>query len=191
MARRNGAGVRLLTRKWSDLAGRFPPAAAAVAALPVRSCLIDGEAIACDEKGLAVFDLIRGRWHADDVTLCAFDLIELDGRDMRRAPIEDAASTMRKPIASTALARIGPRNFSAACVAPRSGTTTTSPATICSATRKRRHGVRTIGAFRTAIRSGGLLGWRSQIRPALISPATGSGIYLNKEMQLTARSTIL
>jgi ATP-dependent DNA ligase len=27
--------------------------------LPARSCILDGEAIACDEKGLAVFDLIR------------------------------------------------------------------------------------------------------------------------------------
>jgi ATP-dependent DNA ligase len=31
----------------------------AVAKLPVRSCLIDGEAIARDESGLAVFDMIR------------------------------------------------------------------------------------------------------------------------------------
>jgi ATP-dependent DNA ligase len=33
----------------------------AVGKLPVRSCLIDGEAIVCDENGLAVFDLIRRR----------------------------------------------------------------------------------------------------------------------------------
>jgi hypothetical protein len=32
----------------------------AVGALPVRSCLIDGEAIVCDKNGLAVFELIRG-----------------------------------------------------------------------------------------------------------------------------------
>ena len=31
----------------------------AVGKLPVQSCLIDGEAIVCDENGLAVFDLIR------------------------------------------------------------------------------------------------------------------------------------
>ena len=43
-----------------DFAGRFPLAAAAVAALPARSCLIDGEAIVTDQNGLAVFDLIRG-----------------------------------------------------------------------------------------------------------------------------------
>jgi hypothetical protein len=31
----------------------------AVGKLPVRSCLIDGESIICDEHGFAVFDLIR------------------------------------------------------------------------------------------------------------------------------------
>jgi ATP-dependent DNA ligase len=59
MARRDAAGVRLLTRNGYDFAGRFPLAAAAVAALSARSCLIDGEAIVTDQKGLAVFDLIR------------------------------------------------------------------------------------------------------------------------------------
>ena len=53
------AGVRLLTRNGHDFAGRFPLAAAAVAALPARSCLIDGEAIVTDRNGLAVFDLRR------------------------------------------------------------------------------------------------------------------------------------
>jgi bifunctional non-homologous end joining protein LigD len=60
MARRDGDRVRLLTRNGNDLSRRFPQAAAAVAALPARSCLIDGEAIVTDQKGLAVFDLIRG-----------------------------------------------------------------------------------------------------------------------------------
>src|SRR6516225_6330709 len=60
MARRDGAGVRLITRHGNDFTARFPLVASAVSALPARSCLIDGEAIVCDENGLAVFDLIRG-----------------------------------------------------------------------------------------------------------------------------------
>ena len=60
MARRDGDRVRLLTRNGNDFSPRLPLAAAAVAALPARSCLIDGEAIVTDQKGLAVFDLIRG-----------------------------------------------------------------------------------------------------------------------------------
>ena len=65
-------------------------AAAAVAALPARSCLIDGEAIVTDHKGLAVFDLIRGHRPSAAAVLCAFDLLELDGEDLRRKPIEPA-----------------------------------------------------------------------------------------------------
>jgi bifunctional non-homologous end joining protein LigD len=62
----------------------------------VRSCLIDGKAIVCDANGLAVFDLLR-RWGGDDdAVLCAFDLLELDGQDLRRAPIEERKTTLAK-----------------------------------------------------------------------------------------------
>ena len=59
LARRDSAGVRLITRAGNDFSSRFPFIATAVGKLPVRSCLIDGEAIVCDENGLAIFDLIR------------------------------------------------------------------------------------------------------------------------------------
>ena len=83
------AGVRLITRNGNDFTSRFPFIAMAVSKLPVRSCLIDGEAIVCDKSGLAVFDLIRGHGSKASAVLCAFDLLELDGRDLRRRPIEE------------------------------------------------------------------------------------------------------
>jgi bifunctional non-homologous end joining protein LigD len=89
MARRDGVGVRLFTRNGHDFTARFPLAAAAVAALPGRSFLIDGEAIVTDDDGLAVFELIRRARHGGAAVLCAFDLIELEGQDLRRKPIED------------------------------------------------------------------------------------------------------
>jgi bifunctional non-homologous end joining protein LigD len=88
MARRDAAGVRLITRNGNDFTKRFPLAAAAVAALPGRSCLIDGEAIACDDSGLAMFELIRRARNHGSAILCAFDLLEIDGEDLRRVPIE-------------------------------------------------------------------------------------------------------
>ncbi len=45
--------------------------------LPARSFLLDGEAIVANERGLAVFDLIRLKRHNEDAVLIAFDLIEL------------------------------------------------------------------------------------------------------------------
>jgi bifunctional non-homologous end joining protein LigD len=88
LARRDGAGVRLFTRHGHDFTARFPLAAGALAALPGRSFLIDGEAIVTNDKGLAVFELIRRARNGGAAVLCAFDLIELDGEDLRRAPIE-------------------------------------------------------------------------------------------------------
>jgi bifunctional non-homologous end joining protein LigD len=78
------AGLRLLTRKSTNFSNRFPQVVAAVISLPVRSCLIDGEAVVCDENGLAVFDLIRGCRHDAAAVLCAFDLLELDGEEERK-----------------------------------------------------------------------------------------------------------
>jgi len=96
LARRESAGVRLITRHGNDFTARFPLVASAVAALPVRSCLIDGEAIVCDENGLAVFELIRGHDSKTSAVLCAFDLLELDGRDFRRRPIEERKGLLAK-----------------------------------------------------------------------------------------------
>jgi bifunctional non-homologous end joining protein LigD len=57
--------------------------------LPVQSCFIDGEAIMVDQRGLSAFDLLRS-WRLDHAAvLCAFDLIELDGKDLRQAPLEE------------------------------------------------------------------------------------------------------
>ncbi len=96
MARRDSAGVRLITRHGNDFTRRFPLAVAAVQALPARSFLLDGEAIVTDDSGLAVFDLIRHKRHGDDAVLIAFDLIELDGEDLRRTPIEQRKRTLAK-----------------------------------------------------------------------------------------------
>ena len=88
LARRDSAGVRLFTRNGNDFTARFPLAVAAITALPAHSFLIDGEAIVTDDKGLAVFELIRRARNGGAAVLCAFDLIELEGHDLRRAPIE-------------------------------------------------------------------------------------------------------
>jgi hypothetical protein len=69
LAEREATGVTSHTRRGYDFAGRFPLAAAAVAKLPVKFCLMDGEAMVCDGRGLAVFDLLGRRWHGEDVIL--------------------------------------------------------------------------------------------------------------------------
>jgi bifunctional non-homologous end joining protein LigD len=57
-------------------------------ALPAWSFLIDGEVIVTNSAGLAIFDLIRRKRYGNAAVLIAFDLIELNGADLRRSPIE-------------------------------------------------------------------------------------------------------
>ena len=60
-ARRAPAGIRLLTRNGHDWAARYPLSVEAVNHLRIRSVLIDGEVVCCDERGLAVFHVLRRR----------------------------------------------------------------------------------------------------------------------------------
>jgi hypothetical protein len=67
-----------------------------VAKLRSRSCIIDGEAVACgDDDGIASLDRIRYRRHDADVFIWAFDLIELNGDDLRRDPLKRAQGRAR------------------------------------------------------------------------------------------------
>jgi bifunctional non-homologous end joining protein LigD len=60
---------------------RFPLIVEAVNHLKVRSCLIDGEVVCCDERGVAAFHVLRRRRNEERAFLYAFDLLELDGTD--------------------------------------------------------------------------------------------------------------
>ena len=102
-ARKDGQRVRLYSRPGNDLTYRFPLIVEALAKLRSRSCIIDGEAVACGEDGIASFDRIRYRHHDADVFLYAFDLIELDGEDLRRDPL-----AVRKATLASVLARAAP-----------------------------------------------------------------------------------
>jgi bifunctional non-homologous end joining protein LigD len=66
----------------------------AVTHLKVRSCLIDGEVVCCDERGVSVFQDLRHRRSGSNAFLFAFDLLELNGADMRREPIEVRKATL-------------------------------------------------------------------------------------------------
>jgi ATP-dependent DNA ligase len=99
IARKNGAGVRLYSRPGNDFTRRFPLIVEAIARLRSRSCIIDGEAVACDDNGVASFDLIRHHRANGSVFLYAFDLIELNGDDLRRDPLEVRKATLASILA--------------------------------------------------------------------------------------------
>ena len=103
MARRDAlsVGIRLLTGNGHDWASRYPLIVQAVRRLKVRSCLIDGEAVCCNDRGVASFDKLRHRSHDPEVLLVAFDLLELNGNDLRREPLEVRKQTLASLLRSS------------------------------------------------------------------------------------------
>jgi len=99
IARKNGERVRLYSRPGNDFTRRFPLIVDALSRLRSRSCIIDGEAVACDDNGIASFDLVRHHRHNDRVFVYAFDLIELNGDDLRRDPLEVRKATLASIVA--------------------------------------------------------------------------------------------
>jgi bifunctional non-homologous end joining protein LigD len=103
IARKSNGPVRLYSRPGNDFTRRFPLIVEALERLRSRACIIDGEAVACDDNGVASFDLIRHHRANGSVFLFAFDLIELNGDDLRRDPLE-----VRKATLASVLAKAGP-----------------------------------------------------------------------------------
>src|SRR6267154_1055945 len=102
IARKDGPRVRLYSRPGNDLTRQFPLIVEALSRLRSRSCIIDGEAVACGDDGIASFHRIRYRRHDVDVFLYAFDLIELNGDDLRRDPLDVRKATLASLLARTA-----------------------------------------------------------------------------------------
>jgi ATP-dependent DNA ligase len=109
IARKDGERVRLYSRPGNDFTHRFPLIVETLAGLRARSCVLDGEAVACDHNGIASFDLIRNHRHNHRAFLYAFDLIELNGDDMRR---EVRKATLRSMLTNRAAVAKRPGQFS-------------------------------------------------------------------------------
>jgi hypothetical protein len=67
--------------------------------LPVRSCLIDGEAIVCDKNGLAVFELIRRYGALASAVHCAFRRSAWCGRRQTPLPLSPLSRSKGLPLA--------------------------------------------------------------------------------------------
>jgi hypothetical protein len=109
IACKDGDHVRLYGRLGNSLTERFPLIVQALLGLGSRSCIIDGEAVCCDDTGVPSFNRIRYRRDDGSVFLYAFDLIELNGDDLRRERLEvrkaTLASVLRRASARMSISR--------------------------------------------------------------------------------------
>ncbi len=89
----------LLTRNGNDYTSVFPEVARAIKALPYDECIIDGEVVVCDAKGLPSFSRLQQRGRLSSgieirraavelpATFYAFDLIAFEDFDLRPVPL--------------------------------------------------------------------------------------------------------
>src|SRR5687768_1628951 len=92
--------ARAFTRTGLDRSTRYPRIVANAAALPCRSALVDGEAIVQDAAGVSNFDAL-GRaiaWERHRIVLFAFDLLLLDGEDLRARPLVERRARLQELI---------------------------------------------------------------------------------------------
>ena len=94
MVRREHERIRIYSRRGADFTNRFPRIVASIGKLTVQSVMLDGEAIFCDEKGLVQF--VHSKQHDAQVKLRAFDILELDGKDLRPRPLVERKAVLAR-----------------------------------------------------------------------------------------------
>lgn len=120
---RDGARVRLVTRNGHDWTKRFPWIVDAALANRSKQFVIDGEAVVLGVDGVSDFNALHSRKSDAEVQLYAFDLMALDGEDLRALPLDMRKSHLERLlrgrpdgmfIAPFELGAIGPDLFDAA-----------------------------------------------------------------------------
>jgi len=83
--------VELLTRRGNDWTDRFGGVAKAASELPCRAALLDGEAVVFDRRGITDFQRLQNAIAeaGSSIVFVAFDLLHLDGWDLRGASLRD------------------------------------------------------------------------------------------------------
>jgi bifunctional non-homologous end joining protein LigD len=99
---RGKATVQLLTRTGLDWTHRMKPIAEAVAALPVKSALLDGEVVVLAKDGTTSFADLQAAFQdgaTSALTYFVFDLLHLDGRNLRGLPLIERKSILARLLA--------------------------------------------------------------------------------------------
>src|SRR5205823_6396647 len=94
--------VAMWTRNALDLTARFPHLQRALSKVVVGDAVIDGEIVALDAEGVPHFQLLQDS--VEDTILFAFDLLWLDGQDLRARPLEE-----RRDLLMSLLSRVPPQ----------------------------------------------------------------------------------
>lgn len=101
---KHGDQVRLYSRRGNDFTKKFARIATAVSNIKASSCILDGEAVAVDEKGKPSFQMLQNRsslptgW---SLVYYAFDLLHLDGKDLKSQTLKERRALLEKVIGNS------------------------------------------------------------------------------------------
>ena len=99
-----GRRVRLYSRRENNLAADYPAVTAALGNIRAKSALIDGEVVALDPEGKPSFQALQHRAGvAFPVVYFAFDLLFLNGRDLRSLPLEQRKAQLARVLAGSSV----------------------------------------------------------------------------------------
>jgi DNA ligase D-like protein (predicted ligase) len=119
--------VTLFSRRGNNLTAKYATIARAFSFLPNQT-IVDGELVVLDEEGRPSFSALhKSRFTQDALHFYAFDVIALNGKDLRRLPLverrylleDEALKGMREPVRLSVVFNESPRRLVAA--ARRSG----------------------------------------------------------------------
>lgn len=98
---KDGDKVRLYSRRGNDFTSKFARIATAVSKIKAASLTLDGEAVAVDAQGKPSFQMLQNRatlpagW---SLAYYAFDLLHLDGQDLKDRPLRDRRALLQKTL---------------------------------------------------------------------------------------------
>lgn len=108
MAHLSKGAVRLITRGGLDWTRRYGDLGAAFSALPCRAAIVDGEIVVVDDKGVSRFSLLQdalSNGEPGKLLFYAFDLLYLDGWNLRGAPLEKRKNLLAQLLSGHATGR--------------------------------------------------------------------------------------
>lgn len=97
-----GADVRAFTRNGHDWTGRYPGIVRAAGEIRCSSAVVDGEVIVQDQQGRSNFHAIKDALvrRPEDFVFMAIDLLDLNGRDLRREPLSERRLALQELVGS-------------------------------------------------------------------------------------------
>jgi bifunctional non-homologous end joining protein LigD len=96
---KDGKQAKLWSRRGTDYTNKLTRIAEAVRGLPAERALVDGEAVVFRPDGRSDFEALLTRRGGESASYVAFDLMRLEGEDLRLRPLEERREALSRLVA--------------------------------------------------------------------------------------------